>query len=891
MRKLQLSLLLAVLMSMVCTEASADYYNVEIDGIYYNFYTSAHTAEVTYKDRLNNTIAYYGSITIPQSVTYQGTTYRVTSIGYAFEGCSGLTSVTIPNSVTKIGSSAFSGCSGLTSVTVKNGNSVYDSRNNCNAIIETVSNTLVAGCKNTIIPNSVTSIGEFAFYGCSGLTSVTIPNSVTSIGNGAFKECSDLTSITIGNGVTSIDKLTFEGCSGLTSITIPNSVTSIGERAFSSCSNLTSVDIPNSMTSIGNSAFSGCKGLTSITIPNSVTSIGERAFNDCSGLTSITVKSGNTVYDSRNNCNAIIKTASNTLVAGCKNTVIPNSVTSIGKYAFADCTGLTSITIPNSVTSIDSWAFQGCSGLTSITIPNSVTFIGDVAFNGCKGLTSVTIPNSVTSIGEQAFWDCTGLTSITIPNSVTSIGKRAFGFCKSLTSVKGLHTGISIGSEAFGNTPFEKTNYKNSYDYLANSYIIPKIKEWQKKRDFETTAQYRERVTKENQQRKIKELTDEYVKIYTGEHRLNVTLGAYDADYQMYALNSNYGTKYVKVPLDKAPAFKENFGKATFQADYVATADGLKLSDLEIKLKRQTYHAEKNAVELAENTIDMDLPDIDLSVGNALQNPVVAQKPTVTVDRTIDQNIPTNTVNNKQTFAIIIGNERYTQVAQVPFAQNDAKIFAEYCKKTLGLPAKNVKVYENATYGTMIGAVSDIQKIAKAFKGDINVIFYYAGHGIPDEATGDGYLLPIDADGLNIEVCYSLNKLYKQLGEMQAKSVTCFMDACFSGAQRGSGMVVAARGVAIKAKNDHPSGNTVVFTAATDKQTAYPYEEKGHGMFTYYLLKKLCDTKGDCTLGELGSYICDEVAKQAVVTNGKEQTPVVLTSAGVTDSWRTMKLK
>ena len=142
-----------------------------------------------------------------------------------------------------------------------------------------------------------------------------------------------------------------------------------------------------------------------------------------------------------------------------------------------------------------------------------------------------------------------------------------------------------------------------------------------------------------------------------------------------------------------------------------------------------------------------------------------------------------------------------------------------------------------------------------------------------------------------MRVCYPLSQLYKELGDMQVKSVTCFMDACFSGAQRGNGMIVAARGVAIKAKTDNPAGNAVVFTAATDKQTAYPYEEKGHGMFTYYLLKKLRDTKGDCTLGELGSYVCDEVAKQAIVTNGKEQTPVVLTSQGMQDNWKARKLR
>ena len=351
--------------------------------------------------------------------------------------------ITIPSElggypVTSIGNCAFEGCENLTSVT---------------------------------IPSSVTSIGDSAFYGCFALTSVTIPNSVTSIGDRAFFSCDSLTSVTIPNSVTSIGEAAFSGCSSLTSITIPGSVTSIGDWAFSWCISLTSVTIPNSVTSICDGAFRGCTGLTSVTIPNSVTSIGNSAFECCSSLTSIAVDKGSTTYDSRNGCNAIIETKTNKLIAGCKNTVIPNSVksigagafkgsgltsitipssvTSVGDGAFQDCSNLTSITIPGSVTSIGDGAFQDCSNLTSITIPGSVTRIGDWAFYGCKSLTSVTIPNSVTSIGEDAFEYCENLTSITIPESVTSIGDSAFASCSSLTSITIPGSVTSIGDSAF----------------------------------------------------------------------------------------------------------------------------------------------------------------------------------------------------------------------------------------------------------------------------------------------------------------------------------------------------------------------------------------------------------------------------------------------------------
>ena len=356
------------------------------------------------------------SITIPNSVS---------SIGKeAFNYCTSLTSITIPNSVTSIGDRAFEDCSGLTSITIPES-------------VTSIEYAAFAWCKSLTsitIPNSVTSIGDDVFYGCKGLTSITIPNSVTSIGESAFYDCDALTSITIPNSVTSIGDGAFKDCSSLMSITIPESVTSIGEGAtFQFCTSLKSVQwnathckidkTPDgsyyppfaNLKSIENFVFGnnvkfipeclcyGLSGITSITIPNSVTSIGRDAFEGCTSLTSMVVASSNSTYDSRDNCNAIIETATNTLITGCQNTTIPNSVTSIGGYAFEDCSSLTSVTIPNSVTSIGYGAFSGCSSLTSVTIPNSVTSIGEWAFSGCSSLTSVTIPNSMTRIGNAAF--------------------------------------------------------------------------------------------------------------------------------------------------------------------------------------------------------------------------------------------------------------------------------------------------------------------------------------------------------------------------------------------------------------------------------------------------------------------------------------------------------
>jgi hypothetical protein len=518
---------LSLLLLAILLPATALAHDFEVDGIYYNI--NGNEATVTYLGSYGYQYEEYtGDVSIPATVTYNGTTYSVTSIGdYAFQGCIGLTSIIIPNSVaaignnafygcigltsidipnsvTHIGVEAFSGCSCLTSITVASGNSKYDSRNNCNAIIETASNTLIGGCQNTVIPNSVITIGQGAFYNCIGLTSITIPNSVTSIGDVAFFGCTSLTSIIIPNSVTNIGQSSFYGTAwyenqpdgmvyaGLVaynykgimpnemSIIIRDGTRGIAGSAFWGRTELTNIDIPNSVISIGDNAFYGCIGLTSINIPNSVISIGGGTFCYCSGLTSITIG------------NSVTSIGSWTFMYCALTEIYSLAFTppKIDFGTFIECYGAT-LFVPkealNAYKTADYWKdFTNIVGIGSVLpgntfivdgiyyrvtdvnevsvianeeieayytgdviIPDSiiyedysyaVTGIEDNAFDGCFELTSITIPNSVEAIGEQAFQGCTGLKSVTIGSGVKTIGAKAFNYCNALETVKCLGT-------------------------------------------------------------------------------------------------------------------------------------------------------------------------------------------------------------------------------------------------------------------------------------------------------------------------------------------------------------------------------------------------------------------------------------------------------------------
>lgn len=455
--KKQLLLLVMMLLSMV---AMAD--PVEIDGIYYSLISKGNEAIVT-----SNPNKYAGDITIPASISYGGNNYNVTTIGYyAFKGCSDLTSTTIPNSVTDIGYQSFANCSSLSSISIPNSvktlnsaafwgcsnletvsigsgletidgsspfgacdklvsivvdknNPKYDSRNNCNAIIEKESNKLIVGCKGTTIPNSVICIGDYSFQACYGLTSMDIPQCVTTIEYGAFYGCRDLANVSVPNSVIAVGGNAFYGTPWFDNQ--PDGLLYVGKVAYKYKGTMpdgTTINIKDGTVGITANAFEDCSGLVSVTVPNSVMDIGDNAFTNCTGLTSIDISEG---------------------------------VTSIGQFAFWNCSGLLSIDIPEGVTSIGQNAFEGCSSLSSITFPGSLKTIDGYLFGyngGGESLTSITVGEGVENIGK-VFHHLKNAT-ITLPNSVTSISSQAFTGCQNCTVTIG--SGIRILNDAFYNT-------------------------------------------------------------------------------------------------------------------------------------------------------------------------------------------------------------------------------------------------------------------------------------------------------------------------------------------------------------------------------------------------------------------------------------------------------
>lgn len=841
--------ILTVIVLLVISQGMLLAYPTKIDGINYTVNERDLTAEVIGEGLTGN--AYKGDIKIPQTIKSLNKTYLVTSIGkYAFFKCAGLTNIMLPNSISSIGDYAFQDCSSLT---------------------------------NIELPNSLTNIGISAFSGCAGLKKIEIPNNVKSIGANAFSKCTGLKSIILPNSITSIESAAFANCNNLKSVVIPNTVRFISNDAFSECSALTSVEIPNSVISIGNSVFFNCSELVNVTIPNSVTLIGSYAFCGCSSLNSIE---------------------------------IPDRVRSIEYGTFDGCTSLTNVVIPISVTSIKDGAFQDCNNLTNIVIPqgfdvsklpSEISRIGESQNVSVKPVVTSTPPNLAIVDGSVVFTDNTQNNRIdaneqcAISFKVQNLGKGAASGCVATVRMTGDKAGVIANNvslntiaagateeikipvssniqtttgqvtftievtepNGFGADPFELSVNTKAYEppYLQIvDYAVTGAQGGTlvKKQPFnlQLMLQNTKYGTAENVEVELQLPGNVY--LLDGERKVSLaTLDggkAQSLDYQIVVTNNYEGTS---IPVNVR--LREKYGK--YAEDKSMT---LQLN--------QNLASSRLTVKAAEE--DLAKQEIQLaSIGSA-----------------VDKNIPVSKIQNKNTFAVIIANENYQQVASVPFALNDGSVFRQYCEKTLGIPATNIHFVANATGNNIRYEVNWLSQVIRAYNGQAKIIFYYAGHGVPDEQNKTAFLLPVDGNGSDVTTGYKLDDLYNALGNLPSEAVTVFLDACFSGSKRESGMLASARGVAIKVKSGEPVGKMVVFTAATGDETAYPNKAEGHGMFTYYLLKKLQETSGEVSYDELGNYIRQNVSQQSIVLNGKSQTPTIIPSSQAA-GWQNWKLK
>lgn len=440
---------------------------------------------------------------------------------------------------------------------------------------------------------------------------------------------------------------------------------------------------------------------------------------------------------------------------------------------------------------------------------------------------------------------------------------------------------------------------------FVRAYVEQRIETWQQRGEFEPTAAYQERVNEQTRNAQVQKLTDEalaeFKNLYTQSiNWQNLELGKYDADNETFLISSQQlGDIAVNIPLADAPAFRDNWSKVKFEKqDFFVNNDKLVLAKLDLVShtgKRYTYDSKESTVYYADNIkYNFDPIEVEVRQDNVRTEQTRIESREMTVGKAdVAVNIPVTSVKNNKTFAVIIANENYQRPSpNVDYAINDGSTFKEYCEKTLGIPADNIRYYSDATSGVVDNAINWITNIAKAYSGEAKLIFYYAGHGTLDQSVDRApYLLPVDVNPNNLRLAVKLEDLYNRLSEYPSQNVLVFLDACFSGSNRGEGMVAdGGRFVVDEPKFEPIKGNMVVFTAASGKESAWPYKEKQHGLFTYYLLKKLQESKGDVSLQQLSDYIEENVTRRSTVLDNK-QTPQIIVSPFMGDSWKNLKLR
>ena len=439
-----------------------------------------------------------------------------------------------------------------------------------------------------------------------------------------------------------------------------------------------------------------------------------------------------------------------------------------------------------------------------------------------------------------------------------------------------------------------------SLEEQVQDFVKTMYSDWQLKGEFEKTSSYLARVSEEKRAAQLQEfsrqannsLAKRYVKYDKS------AIGLYESDYEKFNIFIP-GAKSIMlpVPLEYAKEVKDNWQDVWLgNPSYSLSGDEFLITSLEARYKGQIFYYDitQDFHTTANPTLDLSFKDITYSAPQISTN-TLASTLTIIGQSDVDVNIPVTNMQNKKTFALVIGNEDYSSFQMdlntemnVDFADIDAKTFKKYLNNTLGVPEENTTLLLNATAGQMRQAIARLSSIAKAFEGQASLIFYYAGHGLPKENTNEPYLIPVDVSGSNLDYAIKLEEVYNKLSEHESKRVTVFIDACFTGGARNQGLV-AARGVRIRPKSPFVMGNLVAFTASSEDQTAHPYKEKAHGIFTYYLLKGLQISNGEMSYGELENFIRTNVMQKSILVNNKLQVPEVKVSPIFEYTWQDMK--
>lgn len=446
---------------------------------------------------------------------------------------------------------------------------------------------------------------------------------------------------------------------------------------------------------------------------------------------------------------------------------------------------------------------------------------------------------------------------------------------------------------------------RDKFSFYAQNYVERVIGEWQKKGEFEKLDDWRKRVNRNTMNQRIYALTKEAQTAYVDQFRKNMPkdfpeiIGTYDPDNETYRISTEYAGEDILVKVDSKDAleFKTGFGALKKSPVFFVENDRIGLAEYVFTMPDGTKYKYSNQASLTYTIADVqyniDAIEIDKSVaGN------VGKRGTQTISTStiafgradVDMNIPVSEIKRPNTFVVIIANENYDNESRVDFAYNDGQAFREYCTKTLGVPAENIHFRPDATLNHMKFEVGWLKTVTKAFP-DAKVLFYYAGHGMPDAYSRESFLLPVDGYDTDLGMTgYKLSELYSSLGELPAQSVLVMLDACFSGVDRGGRSMTNVRAAKVTLKKDRPAGNVVVFSATSGQQVAYPYSDQSHGMFTYFLLKKLQESHGNVNYGELFDYVSTNVAQRVSVVNNTEQTPTVMPAPVVASSWKNLTL-